>query len=65
MSLSNFIQSFRAVYPQFAEKGPNGGFMQQDAEECFSVILQSLRNVPGVIQGDIISDLFEGRFNVT
>jgi len=42
-----FLQIFRQVYPQFAQRGENGQFMQQDAEECWSQIFSSLnQNIP-------------------
>lgn len=35
------LQLLRAKFPQFAQKNPNGsgGYMQQDAEECLSLLL--------------------------
>lgn len=36
-------QALRNAYPQFAEN-ENGRYMQQDAEECFTQLLSSLRN---------------------
>uniref|UniRef100_A0A7S4HGN8 Ubiquitin carboxyl-terminal hydrolase n=1 Tax=Vannella robusta TaxID=1487602 RepID=A0A7S4HGN8_9EUKA len=66
LPLGMFITTMRQVYPQFDERGPNGVHMQQDAEECFSLLLQSMKNVPGLRgSGDIISDLFEGEYAVT
>lgn len=43
----------------------NGIPMQQDAEECFSLLLESMRSVPGSKSNNIISDLFEGEFTTT
>lgn len=37
-----FYQTLREVFPQFAQKGPNGFYMQQDAEECWSQIISCL-----------------------
>jgi len=59
----NFKQ-FRTVYPQFNEQA-NGVYMQQDAEECLSMILQSCRTIPGHVNDNIISDLLEGEYQVT
>jgi len=37
-----FLQVLRAAFPQFAQKGSNGAYMQQDAEECWTQIMLSL-----------------------
>jgi ubiquitin carboxyl-terminal hydrolase 14 len=37
-----FLQVLRTAFPQFAQKGEGGIFMQQDAEECWSQIVHSL-----------------------
>ncbi|CAJ0646977.1 4753_t:CDS:10 [Entrophospora sp. SA101] len=37
----NFLQTLRTAFPQFAQRN-NHGFMQQDAEECWSQIVSSL-----------------------
>lgn len=40
-----FLQTFRAAFPQFAERARTGqGFAQQDAEEAWSQILSQLRS---------------------
>ena len=39
-----FIMTLRRRHPQFAQQGREGGFMQQDAEECWSSLLTSLRD---------------------
>ncbi|KNZ75560.1 Ubiquitin carboxyl-terminal hydrolase 6 [Termitomyces sp. J132] len=50
-----FLSTLRQVNPQFAEvdrSGKLGGaYAQQDAEECFGQIINTLRNVPG-LDGD-------------
>lgn len=39
-----FLNSLRAIYPQFAQKAKNGhGYAQQDAEEAWSQIVHQLR----------------------
>ncbi|KAL0952715.1 hypothetical protein HGRIS_006950 [Hohenbuehelia grisea] len=53
-----FLAALREVNPQFAERdrsgkaaaamGMGGGFAQQDSEECYSLILHALRDVPGL-----------------
>jgi len=50
VSPDDFIQVLRQVQPRFAEanRGPLGGYAQQDAEECFSQIISSLSDIPGL-----------------
>lgn len=36
-----FIQIFMAVFPQFSERVESGAFQQQDADECFQLMLAS------------------------
>ncbi|GBF93289.1 ubiquitin carboxyl-terminal hydrolase [Raphidocelis subcapitata] len=38
-----FLLSLRERFPQFAQTGQHGEYMQQDAEECFSQVMYSLR----------------------
>lgn len=38
-----FLEALRRAFPQFAQKGKDGRFAQQDAEECYSQILHQLR----------------------
>ncbi|KAF5372026.1 hypothetical protein D9615_008092 [Tricholomella constricta] len=54
----SFLSTLRQVNPQFAEMdrgskvpGMAGGYAQQDAEECFGQIINTLRNVPGLSAG--------------
>ncbi|KAG6866310.1 hypothetical protein C0991_005777 [Blastosporella zonata] len=51
----SFLSTLRQVNPQFAEmdrgskvSGMAAGYAQQDAEECFGQIINTLRNVPGL-----------------
>ena len=37
-----FYQVLRQIFPQFAQQGPRGGFMQQDAEELYSAVVNTL-----------------------
>ena len=34
-----FVSLFRAAYPMFAAQSEQGGFQQQDAEECWSTLV--------------------------
>jgi len=46
-----FLALLRQLFPQFAQVGQGGVYMQQDAEECYSQIMQTLcRQVPAVDQ---------------
>ncbi|CAL1538000.1 unnamed protein product [Lymnaea stagnalis] len=38
-----FLQVLHMVYPRFAEKGENGSFQQQDANECWTEIVRGLQ----------------------
>ncbi|KAK0042090.1 ubiquitin carboxyl-terminal hydrolase 14 [Biomphalaria pfeifferi] len=38
-----FLQILHMAYPRFAEKGENGGYQQQDANECWTEIIRSLQ----------------------
>ncbi|KNC54064.1 ubiquitin carboxyl-terminal hydrolase [Thecamonas trahens ATCC 50062] len=38
----SFVMMFRQLLPQFAERAQNGGFKQQDAEECWTTLLSML-----------------------
>jgi len=37
-----FVQAMRAAYPQFAQQGRGGGFAQQDAEEFYTSLFESM-----------------------
>ena len=45
-----FLNILRQLYPQFAQHGPQGAPMQQDAEECWSAVMQTLN---AEIDGDV------------
>jgi len=64
-----FLQVLRAAFPQFSQKGSNGAYMQQDAEECWTQIMLSLgQKLPKIDAPDekvtstnsVISQLFGG-----
>jgi len=50
-----FTHWFRTLFPQFAEQSPQGGYMQQDADEClvqlFSCLSGNLKNISSVTKG--------------
>ncbi|KAI8048800.1 hypothetical protein BDF22DRAFT_701367 [Syncephalis plumigaleata] len=55
-----FVQTLRRAYPRFAQM-ERGGYAQQDAEECWGVIISALRNTLSFIKqymtGELISTL--------
>lgn len=38
-----FLHVLHSAFPKFAEKGEQGGFMQQDANECWTELVRSLQ----------------------
>ncbi|KXS18912.1 ubiquitin carboxyl-terminal hydrolase 14 [Gonapodya prolifera JEL478] len=43
-----FLQVLRSAFPQYAEQSARGGYAQQDAEECWTSLVSSLKDtVPG------------------
>jgi len=65
-----FLQVLRAAFPQFAQKGEGGAYMQQDAEECWTQIMLSLsQRLPKInapesekpsITNSVVNQLFGG-----
>lgn len=51
-----FLGALRTAFPQFAQKGKDGQFAQQDAEECYSQIITQLRQKLK-ISGDSSNDI--------
>ncbi|KAJ1301480.1 hypothetical protein OPQ81_008737 [Rhizoctonia solani] len=46
------LTNLRAVFPQFAEQSNTGQYAQQDAEECWSQMINAMRTpVPGLTSG--------------
>lgn len=68
-----FLQVLRTAFPQFAQKGNGGEWMQQDAEECWTQIMISLsQKLPKIGSGDkpsltnsAITQLFSGEMTST
>ena len=52
-----FLQTLRLKYPQFAQQ-QNGMFMQQDAEECWTQLLYSLRERLDAAERAPVKELF-------
>ena len=58
-----FLQALRTVFPQFAERARSGmGYAQQDAEECWSQIMHTLRqNLKGSSSESSIDTFLAGK----
>lgn len=60
------LEMLHIMFPQFAEKGENGLFAQQDANECWSelvkVLQQKLKIKAGDSAADFIGKYFGGQF---
>ena len=57
LSNSNICKAFRNIYPQFAQRSDGGVYAQQDAEEFWTLLKQTLVNA-GL---EDVNDLFRGR----
>ncbi|KAB5595074.1 Ubiquitin carboxyl-terminal hydrolase [Ceratobasidium theobromae] len=45
----NLLMNLRSLFPQFAEQSPSGLYAQQDAEECWSQVVNAIKGpVPGL-----------------
>ncbi|CAI2179213.1 14091_t:CDS:10 [Funneliformis geosporum] len=61
-SPQSFLQVLRSAFPQFAQRNASG-FMQQDADECWSQIISSLHQANVIIpKQDSNSSPIEGSF---
>lgn len=56
-----FVGTFRNAYPMFAQQAEGGrGYMQQDAEECWSTLISALSQRMTLPSGEEPSDLANG-----
>jgi len=54
-----FLMCLRELFPQFAQQGQQGGYMQQDAEECWTQIAHTLsRSLKGPGDASVMKRLF-------
>ena len=61
-----FTESMRTLYPQLGSRDEKGNYQQQDADECLTTILSSVKRVVKNGQGVSLADeLFTGTFEVT
>lgn len=69
ISPAQFLMLLRQVNPQFGERGPQGMFMQQDAEECWGEILSrlstSLKKEPDADATALVSNEIDRLFSMT
>lgn len=50
------LQTLHMAFPQFAQTGENGGYRQQDANECWSELLKMLQQkLPAIKVGGEVS----------
>ncbi|XP_065667283.1 ubiquitin carboxyl-terminal hydrolase 14 isoform X2 [Hydra vulgaris] len=57
-----FLQVLHAVFPHFAEKSEQGGFMQQDANECWTQLIRMLQQRLPPLKTDSDSNLHKSSF---
>jgi ubiquitin carboxyl-terminal hydrolase 14 len=58
----------RKAFPQFSQQGAGGVWAQQDAEECWSQLISTLKaKLPAHADGkqNVISQFMEGEFTTT
>lgn len=67
----DFTNIFRQTFPQFAERGEHGHFMQQDADEAYQQILATVKNEvksdassQSSSSNNIIDELFAGELEI-
>ncbi|GAX15667.1 ubiquitin carboxyl-terminal hydrolase 14 [Fistulifera solaris] len=63
---ASLLQATRVVFPQFAQRGPHGQPMQQDAEEFFSGVLttaSSVLNKPEIIKAGFENGVTESELS--
>lgn len=46
-----FVNLLRTFYPQFAQTTSRGGYMQQDAEEFYNIVTQSISQALAGVRG--------------
>lgn len=46
-----FVNLLRTFYPQFAQTTSRGGYMQQDAEEFYNIVTQSISQALASVRG--------------
>ncbi|KAG0265821.1 Ubiquitin carboxyl-terminal hydrolase 14 [Mortierella polycephala] len=65
---AGFLTYLRRAFPQFSQQGRDGVWMQQDAEECWSQLISTLKSkMPPHTEGtqNVISQFMQGEFTTT
>merc|ERR1719444_286751 len=57
-----FLMNLHMNFPIFAERGPQGGLKQQDANEAWLSICRYLHQLPGEGSKDLMEELFGGQY---
>jgi ubiquitin carboxyl-terminal hydrolase 14 len=60
------VMLVREMFPQFGERNAQGRYSQQDADECYSAVMQALvsklKDIPVTIKGSELTSRFEALF---
>ncbi|KAF9953323.1 Ubiquitin carboxyl-terminal hydrolase 14 [Mortierella alpina] len=65
---AGFLTYLRKAFPQFSQQGRDGVWMQQDAEECWSQLISTLKvKLPPHAEGtqNVIHQFMQGEFTTT
>ncbi|KAF9923294.1 Ubiquitin carboxyl-terminal hydrolase 14 [Linnemannia zychae] len=63
-----FLTYLRRAFPQFSQQGRDGMWMQQDAEECWSQLISTLKaKLPPHAEGkqNVVTQFMQGEFTTT
>ncbi|KAF9919144.1 Ubiquitin carboxyl-terminal hydrolase 14 [Lobosporangium transversale] len=63
-----FLTHLRRAFPQFSQQGRDGVWMQQDAEECWSQLISTLKaKLPPHAEGkqNVVAQFMQGEFTTT
>ncbi|KAG0296774.1 Ubiquitin carboxyl-terminal hydrolase 14 [Dissophora globulifera] len=63
-----FLSYLRKAFPQFSQQGRDGIWMQQDAEECWSQLITTLKSkLPSHSEGqqNVVTQYMQGEFTTT
>ncbi|KAF9082507.1 Ubiquitin carboxyl-terminal hydrolase 14 [Mortierella sp. AD031] len=65
---AGFLTYLRKAFPQFSQQGRDGIWMQQDAEECWSQLISTLKaKLPPHAEGkqNVVTQFMQGEFTTT
>ncbi|KAF9365624.1 Ubiquitin carboxyl-terminal hydrolase 14 [Mortierella sp. NVP85] len=63
-----FLNYLRRAFPQFSQQARDGSWMQQDAEECWSQLISTLKaKLPPHVEGkeNVVAQFMQGEFTTT